>query len=67
MNLYDTKSVICSSCKSVIGEIEYDVKVMLPLCGKCANPMPEGDDILYTASYFQNNTPLKKSMIVQTS
>lgn len=65
MNLYDTKSVICHKCKFVIGEIDFDAEVILPLCGKCANPMPEGDKILYTASYFKNNLPLKKAMIIQ--
>ncbi|OLC33443.1 MAG: hypothetical protein AUH84_06950 [Thaumarchaeota archaeon 13_1_40CM_4_38_7] len=49
MNLYDTKSIICSKCNRFIGEIEYDAVVTLPKCGRCANPMPEGDDkVAYT-------------------
>ena len=60
MNIYDTKTILCRSCKTSIGEIDYDAEVMLPLCGKCANPLPEGDNILYTASHFKNNPPLKK-------
>ena len=43
-----------------IGEIEYDAEVILPQCGQCANPMPEGDKILYTVSAIQNQ---KKKMI----
>jgi len=27
--------------------------------------MPEGDNIAYTASYFKNNPPLKKSKMVE--
>ncbi|MDH3853054.1 MAG: hypothetical protein OES23_01230 [Nitrosopumilus sp.] len=49
-----------------MGEIDYDAEVILPQCGQCANPMPEGDNITYTASYFQNNPPLKKSKIVES-
>jgi len=60
MNIYDTRTISCRSCGKSIGEIDYDAEVILPQCGQCANPMPEGDNIVYTASYFQNNTPLKK-------
>jgi hypothetical protein len=63
MNIYDTKSVLCSNCKVSIGEIDYDAEVVRPLCGKCANPLPEGDNVLYTVSHFQNN-PLQKSKII---
>ncbi|MDH3312823.1 MAG: hypothetical protein OEM28_06710 [Nitrosopumilus sp.] len=55
MNIYDTKTIVYRSCKTPIGEIEYDAEVMLPQCGKCANPMPEGDKILYALSPFRNN------------
>ena len=65
MNIYDTKTIVCRSCKTSIGEIEYDAEVMLPQCGKCANPMPEGDNIVYAASYFKNNPSLKKSKMVE--
>jgi hypothetical protein len=65
MNIYDTKTVSCRSCGKSIGEIDYDAEVMLPQCGQCANPMPEGEKIAYTASYFKNNPPLKKSVIVE--
>jgi hypothetical protein len=41
---------------------------MLPKCGKCANPIPEGDDkVLYLKSRYSNsqseNSP--REMIVQ--
>ena len=55
MNIYDMKSVICTKCKISIGEIDFDAEVTMPLCGKCANPLPEGDTIIYTISHFQNN------------
>jgi len=55
LNIYDTKPLICSKCKESIGEIDYDALVIRPLCGKCANPLPEGDKILYTVSHFQNS------------
>ena len=65
MNIYDTKTISCRNCGKSIGEIDYDAEIILPQCGHCANPMPEGDNIVYTASYFQNNHPLKKSKIVE--
>ena len=63
MNDYDTKPIICYNCKTPIGEIDFDALVIRPLCGKCANPLPEGDKILYTISHFKN-TPQKIPQIV---
>lgn len=60
MNICDTKSIFCSKCNSSVGEIDYDAEVIRSLCGECANPLPEGDKILYTISHFQNNPPLEK-------
>ena len=55
MNIYDTKSVFCSRCGKFIGEIEFDAVVILPKCGKCSNPLPEGDDkISYLQSRYLN-------------
>jgi hypothetical protein len=56
LNIYDTKQVHCYKCDRFIGEIEYDAEIIMPLCGKCANPMPEGDDkIRYTVSKFSKS------------
>ena len=56
MIIYDMKSVRCSSCDRFIGEIECDAVVTLPKCGRCANPMPEGDDkVGYIVSKFNKN------------
>ena len=56
MNIYDTKSVNCSKCGKFIGEIEFDAVVILPKCGRCANPIPEGDDkISYLKSRYSNS------------
>ncbi len=55
MNDYDTKPIVCFTCKTPIGEIDYDALVIRPLCGKCANPMPEGEKIMYMANQFRNN------------
>ena len=52
MNLYDTIQIHCARCEKSIGEIEYDAKVINPLCGTCADPKPEGDKILYTISHY---------------
>ena len=38
MNIYDTKTIRCSVCKQVIGEVDYDAEVIRPKCGQCANP-----------------------------
>ena len=65
MNIYDMKSVRCSKCDRFIGEIEYDAVVTLPKCGRCANPLPEGDDkVQYVVSKFNKNP---KSLIQQTA
>ena len=56
MNIYDTKSIYCKKCGKVIGEIDYDANVILPECGQCANPLPEGDKILYTISAIQSQS-----------
>jgi hypothetical protein len=53
MNIYDTKPISCVKCEKFIGEIDYDAKVINQLCGQCANPLPEGEKILYTVSNFQ--------------
>ena len=56
MNIYDKKSVRCSQCDRFIGEIDADAVVVLPKCGRCANPMPEGDDkVQYIVSKFNPN------------
>jgi len=56
MNMYDKKSVCCYLCDRFIGEIDEDAIVILPKCGKCENPMPEGDDkAQYIASKMINN------------
>lgn len=61
MNIYDTKTISCIKCGKCIGEVEYDSEIVLPKCGQCANPVPEGDKILYTVSHYQNN---KKELLV---
>ena len=56
MNIYDTKSIHCSKCGKFIGEIEYDAVVILPKCGRCIDPLPEGDDkISYLKSRYLNS------------
>ncbi len=63
MNIYDTKSVHCVKCGRFIGEIEYDAVVTLPKCGRCANPIPEGDDkVGYVLSKYNKNP---KSLVSQ--
>ena len=56
MNIYDKKSVRCSNCDRFIGEIDADAVVVMPKCGRCANPLPEGDDkVQYIVSKFNPN------------
>jgi hypothetical protein len=38
-----------------VGEVAYDAEIIRAKCGKCANPLPEGDDILYTINKIRNN------------
>jgi len=56
LNIYDTKQINCSQCGSWVGEVSFDAQIIHAKCGKCANPMPEGDDILYTVNKFMHPT-----------
>lgn len=59
MNIYDTRQIRCCKCNKFIGEIDYDAEVTMPMCGQCANPMPEGDDkALYTANKYKLRKPI---------
>jgi hypothetical protein len=40
MNIYDKRVICCSKCDKYIGEVDYDAEIILPKCGKCANPIP---------------------------
>lgn len=53
LNIYDTKQIYCVRCEKSVGEVDYDAKIINSLCGKCANPQPEGDDILYVVNHYQ--------------
>ena len=54
--MYDTKSIYCSKCGKFIGEIDFDAVVILPKYGKCADPIPEGDDKMsYLKSRYSNS------------
>lgn len=55
LNIYDTKQISCSQCGLWIGEVCYDAEIIHAKCGKCANPLPEGDDILYSLNNFHVN------------
>ena len=44
------EQIKCKQCGKVIGMIERDAEVVFPKCANCANPLPEGDDILYSIS-----------------
>ncbi|TLX68176.1 MAG: hypothetical protein E6L02_01315 [Thaumarchaeota archaeon] len=57
MNMYDMKSIHCSICDKFIGEVDFDAVVVLPKCGHCANPLPEGEDkVLYIVNKFNKNS-----------
>ena len=56
LNDYDMRSIRCSKCDKFIGELDYDAVVTLPKCGRCANPLPEGDDkVLYIVNKYNKN------------
>jgi len=55
--MYDMKSIHCSICDRFIGEVDFDAVVVLPKCGHCANPLPEGEDkVLYIVNKFNKNS-----------
>lgn len=59
MNIYDKKVVKCARCNQSIGEVDYDAQIILPKCGKCTDPMPEGDDkAMYIASKYMTKKPI---------
>ncbi|HET6517493.1 MAG TPA: hypothetical protein VFG25_04655 [Nitrosopumilaceae archaeon] len=47
-NGFDTIQIKCKLCGKVIGMIEHDAEIVFPKCGDCANPLPGGDDVLYS-------------------
>jgi hypothetical protein len=60
------KSVHCCKCDKFIGEVEYDAVVVLSKCGRCANPLPEGDDkLLYTINKYKINSKSVELVIAQ--
>jgi translation initiation factor 2 beta subunit (eIF-2beta)/eIF-5 len=48
MDSYDAVQIKCKLCGKVIGMVERDAEIVFTKCGNCANPLPEGDDILYS-------------------
>jgi len=54
--MYDMKQINCTRCEKWIGEVDYESKIINALCGQCANPLPEGEKILYTISHFQSKS-----------
>ena len=55
MNIYDKKPLSCMKCGKCIGEIDYDAEVITPICGHCANPLPNGiDDLVYSIQRIKN-------------
>ena len=54
MNIYDTRVISCSKCGKYIGEVDYDAEIILPRCGKCANPMPAMPDT-HEMAFGSNN------------
>ncbi len=46
LNIYDTKTIRCIECDQPIGEIDYDAKVIRPICGQCDDPRPDVKDQL---------------------
>ncbi|MFB5631399.1 MAG: hypothetical protein ACE5RN_07410 [Nitrosopumilaceae archaeon] len=55
MNIYDKKQIKCARCGSFVGEVEYDAKIIFPLCGNCADPYSDGfDKIQYSITRLKN-------------
>ena len=64
LNIYDTKTISCAKCKKDIGEVDYDSQVIRPLCGYCANPLPEGDTSLYAVSAIKSAQSKRQEVLV---
>ncbi|PIW35897.1 MAG: hypothetical protein COW26_01980 [Nitrosopumilales archaeon CG15_BIG_FIL_POST_REV_8_21_14_020_33_23] len=58
MNIYDTQVIRCIKCDKCIGEIDYEAKVIRPMCGQCYDPKPDVKDQL---SYRVKITATKKT------
>ena len=56
LNLYDTKTITCAKCGKCVGEVDYDCEIIRPLCGKCAHPLPEGDEVIYAINAIQSKS-----------
>ena len=59
MNIYDTKVIVCGSCKKAVGEVEFDSLIIRPLCGQCANPLPYSDLMRDISNLDQNKLLVK--------
>jgi hypothetical protein len=44
LNIYDTRTIYCIECSKPIGEIDFDAKVICPICGQCDDPKPDVKD-----------------------
>jgi len=60
LNIYDTKIVVCMTCKKAIGEIELD-SIMISLCGQCASIE---DKTCNTVKYQQDYFGIKIGQVV---
>ena len=61
MNIYDTKIVVCTTCKKAIGEIELDSIMMSSLCGQCASIEDKTHNIV---KYQQDDFGVKTGQVV---
>jgi len=56
LNIYDTKVIVCISCKKAIGEIEFDSTMVNPLCGQCSS---SEEKIHVTVKHYQGDSIIK--------
>jgi hypothetical protein len=55
MNIYDKKQIRCTRYGNFVGEVEYNAKIIFPLCGNCTDPYSDGlDKIQYTMTRLKN-------------
>ena len=54
--MYDTQVIRCIKCNKCIGEIDFEAKVIRPMCSQCDGPRPDVRDQLS----YRMKIPAKK-------
>jgi hypothetical protein len=55
MNIYDTNPVVCKKYSLPIGEIGFDVAVIMTSCGMCVSQLSEANNVIRTVGISEQS------------